>query len=102
MDVCHVTSAHLTLELTVKLKHLALITASALFGATSDAQNLLSNPSFEIPTVAGDGNHIGVTPTSWSVNTGNANAFNIVRSEGGSPPAKDGAQYLDLTNTGVF
>ena len=77
----------------MKLKHLALISASGLFATTSDAQNLLSNPSFEIPVVAGDGNHIGITPTSWSVNTGNANAFNLVRSEGISTPAKDGAQY---------
>ena len=70
--------------------------------------NKLFNPSFELPTLTGNGNHIygaGVAIPGWRVG-GNA-AFNIVVPAGsyvgGPDAANDGNRYLDITNSaGIF
>lgn len=62
---------------------------SALAGS-ADAQNLLTNSSFESPAQTTTGNHIDVAPTGWGIDRGQ---FNLVR----ETTAFDGQQFLDLT-----
>jgi MYXO-CTERM domain-containing protein len=61
-----------------------------LFAGSADAQNLLTNPSFEAPLQLTTGNHINVAPTGWGIDRGQ---FNLVR----EATAFDGQQFLDLT-----
>jgi hypothetical protein len=61
-----------------------------VFAPSAEAQNLLTNASFELPAQTTNGNHIGVTPTGWGIDRGQ---FNIVR----EATAFEGQQFLDLT-----
>ena len=61
-----------------------------VFAGHADAQNLLTNPSFELPVQTTTGNHIDVAPTGWGIDRGQ---FNLVRES----TAFDGQQFLDLT-----
>src|SRR4051812_49182482 len=78
----------------------ALVAAAALTAAPVMGANILTNPGFESPVVAAQGNNIGTVPPGWAADTGNSNAFNLVGATGAGQGGSN--QFLDLTNGGTY